>query len=188
MQERGIVAPLSRTQPRRLFLAAGVAGVVVAVDQTTKSLVEAHLQHPVHLLGPFGLGLDYNSGSAFSLFTGDAPVLVVVALLLVAVLTWLAWRARSAAMAVALGLVLGGALGNLSDRTFRTHHGAVVDFITLSHWPTFNVADASITVGIVLLLVLYWRRPAPSEPATPDPASSKPASSKPAISKPDGAG
>ena len=46
-----------------------------------------------------------------------------------------------------LGLVLGGALGNLADRAFRGHHGDVVDFITLTHWPTFNVADACITVG-----------------------------------------
>jgi signal peptidase II len=167
VQERGAVAALSRTPPRRLLLAAGVAGVVVAVDQVTKSLVEAHLHDPMHLIGPLGLALGYNSGSAFSLFTGDAPVLGVVAVVLVGVLTWLAWRARSAAVAVALGLVLGGALGNLSDRVFRGHHGQVVDFVTLTHWPTFNVADSCITVGVVLLVVLYWR-----QPAVPDPGAS----------------
>ncbi|HUA94033.1 MAG TPA: signal peptidase II, partial [Acidimicrobiales bacterium] len=69
--------------------------------------------------------------------------------------------------AVAVGLVLGGALGNLSDRAFRGHHGDVVDFVTLTHWPTFNVADACITVGVVLLVVLYWREPAPREPGDP---------------------
>ena len=55
--------------------------------------------------------------------------------------------------------MLGGALGNLADRLFRGHHGEVVDFLTFTHWPTFNVADAAITVGVVLLLaVLLWRR------------------------------
>ena len=57
-------------------------------------------------------------------------------------------------MSVAFGLILGGALGNLSDRLFRGHHGAVVDFITFTHWPTFNVADSSITIGVVLVVVL----------------------------------
>ncbi|HEX3946336.1 MAG TPA: signal peptidase II [Acidimicrobiales bacterium] len=141
-----------------------MAGAVVAADQITKSEVVADLHRPVHLFGPFGLALGYNSGSAFSLFTGDTAVVVVVAVILVAVLGWLAWRAPSTAVAVAVGLVLGGALGNLADRTFRGHHGRVVDFVTLTHWPTFNVADACITVGVILLLLFYWRwsgRPGP---------------------------
>ena len=167
MQERGTVAALTTARPRRLLLTAGVVVAVVAIDQSTKSLVESDLHHPVHLVGPLGLALGYNSGSAFSLFTGASAVLAAVSLVLVGVLVWLAWRARSAAMGVAVGLVLGGALGNLSDRAFRGHHGDVVDFITLTHWPTFNVADACITVGVVLLVVLYWRGPAPPEPANP---------------------
>ena len=73
---------------------------------------------------------------------------------------WLAWRAPSRGIAVALGLVLGGALGNLADRALRGHHGQVVDFVTLPHWPTFNVADACITVGVLLAVVLFWRRSA----------------------------
>jgi signal peptidase II len=138
-----------------LALAVGI--VVVAADQVTKTLVVSDLTRPVHLLGPLGLSLGYNSGSAFSLFTGWAPLLVVVALLVVGVLLALALRARRASVAVALGLVLGGALGNVADRLFRGHHGEVVDFITFTHWPTFNVADACITVGILLLIALTWR-------------------------------
>jgi signal peptidase II len=129
--------------------------VVVAADQVTKSLAVARLHAaPVHLLGPLGLALGYNSGAAFSLFTSAAPVLGAGAAVLAVVLSWLAWRSRSSGVAIACGLVLGGALGNLCDRLFRPHHGSVVDFITLSHWPTFNVADACITVGAVLLIVL----------------------------------
>jgi signal peptidase II len=134
-----------------------VSGSVVLVDQVTKSVAVADLHHPQHLIGPFGLALGYNSGSAFSLFTGRAAVLGPVAGVLVVVLVWLAWRAASAAMGAALGLVLGGALGNLTDREFRGHHGEVVDFITLSHWPTFNVADACITVGVVLVVIALLR-------------------------------
>jgi len=158
MQERGIVATLRSRPPGHLLVAVGVAGGVVVLDQLTTSAAEAHLRGPVHLIGPLGLALRYNSGSAFSLFTGDAPVLVAVGLVLVAALSWLCWRARSTIVAVASGLVLGGAIGNLSDRVFRGHHGDVVDFITLSHWPTFNVADFCITVGILVLIVSYWRR------------------------------
>jgi len=160
LQERGALAPLSGPSPsgtarpaRRLLLALAVAAVVVLVDQVTKSLAVAHLERPRHLLGPLGLGLGYNSGAAFSLFTGLAPVLAVVAIVIVSMLLYLAWRARRARTAVAIGLVLGGAVGNLADRAVRGHHGSVVDFITLTHWPTFNVADSCIVVGGILLVV-----------------------------------
>ena len=66
-------------------------------------------------------------------------------------------RVQSTPIAVALGLVVGGALGNLADRVFRSHHGAVVDFIALHFWPTFNVADSCIVVGGILAAVLLWR-------------------------------
>lgn len=167
MQERGTVAALTTARRRRLLLTAGVVVAVVAIDQSTKSLAASDLHHPVHLVGPFGLALRYNSGSAFSLFTGAPAVLAAVSLVLVGILVWLAWRAQSAAMAVAVGLVLGGALGNLADRAFRGHRGEVVDFVTLTHWPTFNVADACITVGVVLLVVLFWWGPRVRESADP---------------------
>ena len=130
-----------------------MAAFVVAADQATKSLAVSRLHGPEHVIGPFGLALGYNSGSAFSLFTDQPVALSVLAVVLVAVLLVFAWRAQRALTSVALGLVLGGALGNVADRAFRSHHGAVVDFITLSHWPTFNVADACITVGLVLAVV-----------------------------------
>lgn len=140
-------------------LALAVAAVVVGVDQTTKSIAQAHLQGgPVHVLGPLSLALGYNTGSAFSLLTGWAPLLGAVAALLAVALAVMAWRTRRRSVAVALGLVLGGALGNLTDRLVRGHHGAVIDFIDFRYWPTFNVADACIVVGIALLVVLAWRR------------------------------
>jgi len=133
--------------------ALGVAAAVVAADQGTKSLAESDLagHPPVHLFGPLGLDLGYNSGSAFSLFTGRPAVLATVAFALVAGLVVAAWRARGRLRGVSVGLVLGGALGNLADRALRGHHGSVVDFVTLTHWPTFNLADSAITVGVVLM-------------------------------------
>ena len=165
VQERGTVAPLNEPAPpaptratagRCLATALVVAGLVVVADQVTTSIAEAHLRGPVHVLGPFGLDLGYNTGSAFSLFTGAPAGLALVAAAVVVALVWAAVRARRLSVAVALGLILGGAAGNLGDRLFRGHHGAVVDFITLTHWPTFNVADACITVGSVLLVVFLW--------------------------------
>ncbi len=139
------------------MITGAVAAVVVAADQVTKSLAVSHLHRPEHVIGPFGLALGYNSGSAFSLFTGRSAVLAAVAVVLVGVLVVAAWWSARPRVAVALGLVLGGALGNLADRVFRGRHGSVVDFITFPHWATFNVADSCITVGVVLLVLFLWR-------------------------------
>ena len=103
------------------------------------------------------LELTRNTGSAFSLLQGDAVVLVAVAVILVGGLLLLVRRWPSTGRAAVLGLIIGGALGNLSDRLFRDDHGAVVDFVALHWWPTFNVADASIVVGCVLLALSLLR-------------------------------
>jgi signal peptidase II len=116
--------------------------------------------------GPFGIALQYNSGLAFSLLSGRSTVLTVVLAIGVVVLAVLMWRLRHAAPAVGAGLILGGGLGNLSERIVGTHHGRVADYITLTHWPTFNVADACITVGAVVLAVaLLFDHPVAARPA-----------------------
>lgn len=159
VQERGTVAPLSGSRRRSLLAGAAVAVVAVVADQATTSWAEADLHRPVHLVGPLGLALTYNSGAAFSLFTGAGWWLVPLVVVLVAAVAWLAWRTRSVLLSVGYGLVLGGAVGNLCDRLVRGHHGDVVDFVTLSHWPTFNVADACITAGIVVVAAGWLRQP-----------------------------
>jgi signal peptidase II len=144
------------------LLIPAVAAVIVAADQVTKTWAEHH-PNPQHLFGPVHLTLTLNSGAAFSLGRGVTPVVEVVVVALVVWLVALSRRARRVASplaAVALGLLLGGAIGNLADRLFRHHGGAVVDFIqAVSWWPVFNVADASIVVGVAILVVVFTRRP-----------------------------
>jgi signal peptidase II len=143
---------------RRVLITLGVAGAVVAADQITKSWALAHLRHgPIHVIWKLDFQLAFNSGSAFSLAQGWAPLLGAFAAVAVVVLLALIRKAGSVCMAVAVGLIVGGALGNLSDRVFRSHGGAVVDFIALHFWPTFNVADSAIVVGTVWAAFLLWR-------------------------------
>lgn len=138
-----------------------MAAAVVVVDQVTKSLAVADLsKRPVHLFASIYLALQYNSGAAFSLFAGFTFWIVILAITLVCVLVFLTRWVRTTLGSVAIGLVLGGAVGNLADRLFRGNHGAVIDFIYTRYWPTFNVADACIVVGAVSLILSSWRRKA----------------------------
>jgi signal peptidase II len=149
---------------RRLVVAGTVAAAVVVADQVTKSWAVHRLsQGSIHVIWKLDFELAYNSGSAFSLAQGWAPVLAVVAVVALVVLVAVVRRARSIWTAAALGLVVGGAAGNLADRLFRANHGAVVDFIAFHFWPTFNIADTAIVVGAIWAAFLALRpgRPAP---------------------------
>jgi signal peptidase II len=164
MQERRAAPPLNggerprRDALRRLLVAGAVAVVVVAADQASKTWAVHRLSHgPIHVVWKLDFELTYNSGAAFSFAQGWAPVLGGVAVIAVLVMLGAVRRVQSTAIAVALGLVVGGALGNLADRVIRSHRGAVVDFIALHFWPTFNVADACIVVGCVLLVISLLR-------------------------------
>jgi len=177
VQERGTApAPGGGSRPeagalRRLVLAASVAAVVVVVDQLTKSWAVRRLSHgDIHVVWKLDLELSYNTGASFGLARGWGPVIVGVALSAVVLLLSTVRRVRSDGLTLALGLVIGGALGNLADRVVGHHHGAVVDFIALHFWPTFNVADSCIVIGaITAALIVTARRPAPETP--PDTAS-----------------
>jgi signal peptidase II len=155
--------PLGRSRPgpapavRRASILA-LAAVVVAVDQATKTWALHRLSdgRTIHLIWTLRLALTFNSGAAFGLGRGVTPLLVALAIVLIVLLVGLgrdASRRASAVSVVAMGLLLGGAAGNLVDRLARHHAGAVIDFIDLKWWPVFNVADASIVCGAVLLLL-----------------------------------
>ncbi|MBA2739463.1 MAG: signal peptidase II [Actinomycetota bacterium] len=149
--------------PRRLTLLAVVALVGWGVDVATKVAAVGLLtgRDPVQLVpGVLTLTLTRNPGAAFSVATSMTAVLTVVALGVVAAVLRLAGRIRSRVWAVALGLLLGGALGNLTDRMLREpgpFRGHVVDFLQLPHWPVFNLADSCIVVAAVLIAVQSLR-------------------------------
>jgi signal peptidase II len=142
---------------RRTRLAIAIVVVVVALDQATKAWAVAELKSgPISIIGDdVELHLSRNGGGAFSLFRGFTPLLAVVAVVIAVVLIRAARRAQDRLTLVTLALVLGGALGNLSDRVFRAPSflsGRVVDFVRIGSFPTFNVADSAITVGAVALV------------------------------------
>jgi signal peptidase II len=150
---------------RRIGLVFMVAGLAYAVDLVTKIVAVSSLPagEPVRVLGGLVyLQLIRNGGAAFSLATGMTWVLAIVAAAVVVAIVWLAGRLRSVGWAIGFGLVLAGALGNLTDRIFRApspFQGHVIDFISLfapngDVWPIFNVADSCICVGGVLIVLL----------------------------------
>jgi signal peptidase II len=148
---------------RRIGILLTVAAVVYALDVVTKLLVVAKLTpgQPVHVIGTF-LQFDYtrNSGAAFSIGWGYTAVFSLIAIGVVLVIIRLARRLYSAPWAFALGLLLGGAIGNLTDRIARApgpFRGWVVDFIQFPHFAIFNLADSAITCGGVLMVLLAFR-------------------------------
>lgn len=162
----GAPEQVTRRHARRVVLFAAVAIVAYAMDVVSKVLVAAKLPEthaPVRILdGAIYLNQTRNSGAAFSLGTGFTVILTAVALAVVLVIVRTAGRMRSAGWAIALGLILGGALGNLTDRIFRAPgvgRGHVVDWISVfgpynAHWPIFNLADSAIVCGAILAALL----------------------------------
>jgi signal peptidase II len=149
---------------RRWGIVLGVAAAVVALDQLTKWwALHALRTHTIHVIWTLQFNLTRNTGAAFSLSVGRGPIIGVLALVIVGVLLWQGSSVSTRWGAVAIGLVLGGALGNLIDRAVRGDagflHGAVVDFIDFQWWPVFNVADMGVVIGALLLVVVTVLQP-----------------------------
>jgi signal peptidase II len=137
--------------------AGAVAAIVLVADQIAKAVVEDHitLGEKIDVLGPLGLTLSHNRGVAFGLAGGSGAPLVLITLVALGVVLYLFSRNPTRPwMWVATGLLAGGAVGNLSD---RIRAGAVTDFVDLPPWPPFNLADMSITAGVILLVLIYLR-------------------------------
>lgn len=140
---------------RRVATALAVAAGVFVADQAVKWLVRANAESLPYTLVPWvRLELAYNSGISFGRFAGAGAVVTVLVGAVAAGVTAALFLAPSR-YRIALGIILGGALGNLVDR-FR-FDGAVVDYLSVSVWPPFNVADAAIFVGTVLLVIQVLR-------------------------------
>ena len=154
---------MSRAQSQRLGL---LIAAIVVVDQLTKQWALNRLSdsRTIDLVGSLRFNLVFNKGMAFSQATGAGPVIGALGFVVVIVMVlWLRRQAQGLA-AVAAGLIVGGALGNLIDRAFRGEawlRGAVVDFIDLQWFPVFNVADSAISIGAVLMIVASLRLSSP---------------------------
>ncbi len=151
-------APTTAPSRRGASLRAAVVLVaVLAADQIVKALVTDALVRGEQrdLLGPVKLVNTRNTGVAFGqLQDGGVIVSLVIAVALGALLVYFARHAGTPLIWLPTGMLLGGALGNIVD---RVREGAVIDYVKLPHWPAFNVADAAITVGVVILLVVVER-------------------------------
>jgi signal peptidase II len=148
--------------PRRVsaLLALGV----IALDQVTKSWMVAR-DGPIRLIGDFlQLRVSRNAGAAFSSFTGGGRFIAVIAVVVIATLAIFIGRSERTVEIVTMGAILGGATGNLLDRIFRgsgVFDGRVVDWIDFSFFPSFNVADSALTIGIGVLILVAMLRPEP---------------------------
>jgi signal peptidase II len=155
---------------RAWALAGAVCGLVFATDQGAKAAVEAHVAigEYIKVVGPLELTLSHNTGVAFGLAGGAGVRLVLVTAAALAVIGYLfARNPLRPGMWVAVGLLAGGALGNLAD---RIRADAVTDFVAVGSWPPFNLADVSITLGVLLLVFFYLRDAEREEQAEPEAA------------------
>lgn len=205
-----VSGPETTPRPRRVAALAAVAALALLADQLTKIAVVAGLEgrRPIEVLGGLTtLRVTRNGGAAFSIGTGMTWVFTLIAIGVVIAIVRTARDLRSVPWAVSLGLLLGGATGNLVDRLFRaprSFHGHVVDWIEwpnwgfLRDWPVFNLADSAILFGGILAVLLASRghlldgtresdggeEPAEAEPVETEPVEIEPVEAEPAEAGP----
>jgi signal peptidase II len=149
------------------------------LDQLSKSWAVRNLSgRDIDVIWTLRFNLAYNSGASFSMGEGWGRWIALVAVVIVALLIWQGLTVRSRLGAVALAMIVGGALGNVVDRAFRDGSGgflggSVVDFVDLQWWPVFNVADMGVVVGAILLVVSSFL-PIPDDDGADDAPASSP--------------
>lgn len=165
---------------RRLALIFGIVATAVALDQGTKALALNRLAggRMVEVLPTVELRLTYNSGFSFGAGAGNGQLIAVLVMAVCGFVAVRLWRERQPVAMVLYAAILGGALGNLLDRVFRANDGLlsgkVVDFISVTWYAVFNVADIFVVVGAISLLVFEMRRGAVSEPDESPAAEAEP--------------
>lgn len=153
-------------------LGVAVAAALLAVDHATKWwALQALDDRDIDLVGSLRLNLVFNRGAAFGLGSRYAPFIALAALVIVVIVFRSATGLQSRVAQVSVGLVLGGAVGNLLDRLLREGDGflggAVVDFIDVQFWPVWNVADMGVVCGAILLAIFAGRETAAASSASP---------------------
>lgn len=130
------------------------AGLIIAIDQLTKFFA-SQMTAKVQVFGPFYLNFVTNTGAGFSILQGQNVMLAIVNLAITAGLIYYFKRFKKEER-IYVAMIIGGAVGNLIDRLV---HGHVIDFVDLSYWPVFNVADSAVFIGVMMLLVISFKRP-----------------------------
>jgi len=153
---------LARTAPTHRVLFGAVAVGWVVADQLSKSWAVSSISNrTIDVLWTLRFQLAVNHGASFSLGAGFGTWIGLLALAFVGVLVWKGGSVRSHLGAVALGMIVGGAVGNVLDRAFRGDagffHGGVIDFIDFQWWPVFNIADIGVVCGAVMLVIATFR-------------------------------
>jgi len=157
---------LPTTHWKRLYV---IAWAIWLIDLATKiwALSALDPRNPVKLIGNFlQLTLLRNSGAAFSFAQSATAIFTIFAVVVIAVIAYFAPKITSKGWSIVLGLALGGILGNLTDRIFRSpgfFTGHVIDWIQLPHWPVFNLADSAIVVAAAIAVILSIRNISPME-------------------------
>ena len=151
---------MSQSQRKIPSLSLLIAALVVGIDQLSKHWAVSQLNdgHTVHVLWTLRFNLSFNGGMAFGRGQGFGPIIGVVATIVVVGLLLSLRQSGSKISVVAIGLIVGGAMGNIVDRLFRGDawlHGKVIDFIDFQWFPIFNVADICVNVGGGLLVLSY---------------------------------
>lgn len=153
---------MNKNHEKETFLLGLIIVIAVfIIDQITKWWIVTNVMNPPRLIPvfpSFNLVMGWNRGVSFGIFDSASPpnqwLLIGLALIIVAILLIWLKRASSHLISVALGMIIGGALGNVMD---RIHYGAVADFLDFYigdfHWPAFNVADIGITIGVIILVL-----------------------------------
>lgn len=149
----------------RVLFGAVAVGWVLA-DQLTKWWAVSSLQdNTIDVVWTLRFQLLKNYGASFSLGAGYGAWIGILALVVVGILVWKGGSVRSRLGAVALGMIVGGALGNVLDRAFRSDsgflQGGVIDFIDFQWWPVFNIADIGVVCGAILLVISTLLNPEP---------------------------
>ena len=157
------------TAPTHRVLFGAVAVGWLLLDQITKTWAMSSLDdRTIDVVWTLRFNLAINYGASFSLGSGFGAWIGLIALVVVGFLVWKGGSVRTRLGAVALGMIVGGALGNVLDRAFRGDEGffqgGVVDFIDFQWWPIFNIADIGVVCGSILLVISTLRDPDPHEP------------------------
>ncbi len=153
---------MRKTKLRPYLVAVPLAGLVVAIDLLTKRVAAATFAGSPRVVIPGVLTFTFgeNRGAAFSMFQEGGPFLAVAAIVAVGVILWALRVPRPGLEVAGLGLIMGGAAGNLIDRVARGEglvDGLVIDWIQFPNFPVFNIADSSLTIGVGLMLLATWR-------------------------------